>query len=197
MSVSLPVAAVIVAALIIADFFVPMLPSATMIAALAGFLVGDAFLIAALIAWAASVSWLGDVLGYRVLRHVRARMRRPIFSSAKVTRLEIKLRATLRDHPRGTTVIARFLPAGRTALAWVAVATPDYPHARMSALAAGAWASCTVGVGLLVGWVFGAGLLSAATTATAVAALSVALGWWFKGARSGSGGFVDGARRRA
>jgi membrane protein DedA with SNARE-associated domain len=197
---SLPIAALLVAALIIADFFVPMLPSATVVAALAGFLAGDPLLIAALIAWAASASWFGDLLGYQVLRHTRSRMRTPIFNSAKVIRLEIKLRATLKHRPHWTTIIARFLPAGRTALAWAAVATPDYPHSRTAAVAAGVWACWTAGIGLLVGWVFGAGLLSAATTATAVAALSVVLGWWFTGARSNrqdaAGRPSDRVRRR-
>lgn len=182
MSLGLPLVALLLAALIIADFFVPMLPSATMIATLAGFLVGDTLLIVGLIAWAAAASWLGDVLGFHVLRHARARMRRPIFDSARITRLEIKLRATLRRRPHWTTVVARFLPAGRTALAWAAVATPDYPHSRMSAVAAAAWSSHIVGVGLLIGWLFGSGLLAAATTATSVAAMTVVLGWWYKGA---------------
>lgn len=185
MSLSLPIAALILAGLVIADFFIPMLPSATMIAALAGFLADDPFLIAALIAWAASASWLGDLLGYHALRHARARMRTPIPASAKVTRLEIKLRATLRHRPYSTTIIARFLPAGRTALAWAAVTTPDHPRARVSAIAAGSWAAITVGLGLLIGSIFGAGLWSAATTATAACALSVALTWWFKTARTG------------
>jgi membrane protein DedA with SNARE-associated domain len=184
MSLSLPIAALILAALVIADFFIPMLPSATMIAALAGYLAGDPLLIAALIAWAASASWLGDLLGYHALRHTRARMRTPIPASANATRLEIKLRATLRHRPYSTTIIARFLPAGRTALTWAAVTTTDYPRARMSAIAAAAWAAITVGLGLLIGSIFGAGLWSAATTATAACALSAALTWWFKTART-------------
>ncbi|MCC3763186.1 hypothetical protein K3N28_08895 [Glycomyces sp. TRM65418] len=182
--------ALILAALIIADFFIPMLPSATMIATLAGLLVGDAVLIAALIAWAAAASWAGDRIGYHALRHARARMRTPILNSAKVTRLEIRLRETLRRRPCTTTIVARFLPAGRTALAWTAVATPDYRHAGMSAVAAGAWASCTVGVGLLIASVFGAGWLSAATTVTAVAAMTMVLGWWFSKARMSRPGEV-------
>jgi membrane protein DedA with SNARE-associated domain len=151
---------------------------------IAGFLVGDTLLIAALIAWAALASWLGDLLCYQAPRHTRARMRTPILNSAKITRLEIKLRGTLRHRPRWTTIVARFLPAGRTALAWAAVVTPDSPHVRMSAVAAGVWASWTVGVGLVVGRVFGAGLLSAATAVTAVVALSVVAGWWFTGSWS-------------
>ncbi|THV33501.1 DedA family protein [Glycomyces buryatensis] len=185
MSLGLPIVALLLAALVIADFFVPMIPSATAVATLAGFLVGDELLIASLIAWAALASWLGDVLGYHALRHTRARMRKPILNSARITRLEIKLRETLRHRPRRTTVIARFLPAGRTALAWAAVAAPNYRHSNMAAMAGVAWASYMVGVGLLIGWIFGAGLFSAATTVTSVVALSVALGWWFKGTRSG------------
>ncbi|MCH7230351.1 hypothetical protein L0U85_05695 [Glycomyces sp. L485] len=180
MSLSLPVVALLLAALVIADFFVPMIPSATTVATIAGFLVGDTLLIVTLIAWAALASWIGDVLGFHALRHARARMRRPIFNSAKITHLEIKLRGTLRRRPRRTTVVARFLPAGRTALAWAAVATPDYPHGRMAAIAGAAWASYMVGVGLLIGWLFGAGLLAATTTVTSVVALSLVLGWWFE-----------------
>ncbi|GAB4003564.1 hypothetical protein GCM10029992_45780 [Glycomyces albus] len=44
-----------------------------------------------------------------------------------------------------------------------------------------AWAAYMTGVGLLIAAVFGPGLLSAATTITSVAALSVVLGWWFRG----------------
>ncbi|MCD0442801.1 hypothetical protein LO763_04080 [Glycomyces sp. A-F 0318] len=187
MSLGLPVAALLLAAMVVADFFVPVLPSATLIAALAGFLAGDAVLIAALIAWAALASWLGDLLGYRVLRRTRARMRRPI-GPGEAVRLELKLRAALRRRPLGTTVAARFLPAGRTALAWTAVVTPDYPHARMSAVAAVAWACGMVGAGLLVGGVLGSGLVSAAVTACAVAAAGAVLGRRYKGAWPGARG---------
>ncbi|GAB3651405.1 DedA family protein [Glycomyces tarimensis] len=180
MSISLPIVALLLVALVIADFFVPMVPSATTIATIAGFLVGDTLLIASLIAWAAFASWLGDVLGYRALRYTRGRMKRPIFGSARITLLEIRLRGTLRRHPRWTTVVARFLPAGRTALAWAAVATPGYAHSRMALIAGAAWASYMVGVGLLIGWIFGAGLLSAATTITSIAALTIVLGWFFR-----------------
>lgn len=191
MNAALALTALILAALIIADFFLPMLPSATMIAALAGLLVGDAVLIAALIAWAATASWLGDRLGYHAFRHARARMRTPVLHSARITRLEIKLRETLRHRPHATTIVARFLPAGRTALAWAAVATPDYPHASMSAIAAGTWALGMTGIGLLIGAIVGPGLLSAATTVTSVAALTAVLGWWCTGARPGRPTTVD------
>ncbi|WP_100444449.1 hypothetical protein [Glycomyces xiaoerkulensis] len=182
MSLALPIVACIVVALVIADFFVPMVPSATTIATLAGFAIGDSTLIAGLIACAALASWAGDVLGYYALWHARGRMRRPILGSARIVHLELRLRSTLRRRPRLTTVVARFMPAGRTALAWAAVATPEYPHARMAIVAGAVWASYMVGVGLLIAWMFGPGLLSAVTTVTSVAALSVALGWWFRGA---------------
>ncbi|GAB3232845.1 hypothetical protein GCM10027447_28860 [Glycomyces halotolerans] len=182
MMLSLLFAVLLLAALVIADFFVPMLPSATTLATVAGFLVGNSLMIAGLIACAALASWLGDVLGYHALRHARARLRRPILGSARIVHLELRLRATLRRRPRWTTVVARFMPAGRTALAWAAVATPDYPHTRMAAVAAAVWACYMVGVGLLIGWIFGPGLLSAATTVTSVVALSLVLGWWARGA---------------
>lgn len=180
LSLSLPLAALLLAALVIADFFVPMLPSATTIATVAGFLVGDPWLIAGLIACSAAASWLGDVLGHRTLRHARARLRRPLPGSAKVAEIEAGLRETLHRRPRGTTLIARFLPAGRTALAWAAVDAPGYRHGRMAAMAAIAWACYMVGLGLLIGWLLGPGLYSAATTVSSVAAAGFVLGWWFK-----------------
>ncbi len=173
--------ALLLAALVIADFFVPMLPSATTIAALAGFLVGNTALIVGLVLCAATASWLGDVLGYRALRLTRVKWRRPFFGSAKVAALEARLRATLMRHPGPTTLVARFLPAGRTALAWAATAVPDYRHGLMAAVAGVLWACYMVGMGLLIGWIFGPGPLSVVTTMTSIAAGSITLGWWFKG----------------
>lgn len=180
MSFSLFVAALLLAALVIADFFVPMLPSATTIAAIAGFLIGNTVLIATLVVCVAAASWIGDVLGYRVLRFTRRKWRRPLFGSAKAAALEARFRQTLTRHPGVTTLVARFLPAGRTALAWAATATPGYRHGLMAAMAAVIWACYLVGIGLMIGWIFGPGLLSVATTITSVAAGSVVMGWWFK-----------------
>lgn len=181
MTLTLPVVAMLLAALVIADFFVPMLPSATTIAALAGFLVGNLAMIAGLVLCAALASWIGDVLGYRALRLTRARWRRPFFGSAKVAALEARFQETLLRRPGTTTLVARFLPAGRTALAWAATAAPGYRHGRMAALAGIVWACYIVGMGLAIGWIFGPGLLSVATTITAVAAGGVVMGWWFRG----------------
>ena len=173
--------AMLLAALVIADFFVPMLPSATTIAAIAGFLVGDTAMIAGLVLCAAAASWLGDVLGYRALRRTRARFGSRFLGSAKIAELEARFRKTLTKRPRTTTVIARFMPAGRTALAWAAVAAPDYRHGRMAALAAVVWGSYIVGLGLLIGWAFGPGLFSVGMTITTVVASGFVLGWWFHG----------------
>lgn len=181
MTFAVPIAAMLLAALIIADFFVPMLPGATTIAAVAGFLLGSPVLIAGLILCAAGASWLGDVLGFRAMRVARSRWRRPFFGSAKVAALEVRFSATLLRHPKATTLIARFLPAGRTALAWAATAVPAYRHGRMAALAGLVWACYLVGMGLAIGWIFGPGLLSVGTTITTIVAGSVVLGWWFKG----------------
>ncbi|WP_051326049.1 hypothetical protein [Glycomyces tenuis] len=183
MALTIPIAAMLLAALVIADFFVPMLPSATTIAAVAGFLVGNVMLIAGLILCAAIASWAGDVLGYRALRLTRTRWRRPFFGSARVAALEARFRETLLRRPGVTTLVARFLPAGRTALAWAATAAPGYRHGRMAAMAGVIWACYLVGMGLVIGWIFGPGLLSVATTITTIAAGSVVLGWWFRGKR--------------
>ncbi|HLU29802.1 MAG TPA: hypothetical protein VKZ65_15330 [Glycomyces sp.] len=181
MTLTLPVAAMLLAALVIADFFVPMLPSATTIAAIAGFLVGNLALIAGLVLCAALASWIGDLLGYQALRLTRTRWRLPFLGSAKVAALEARFQRTLLRRPGTTTLVARFLPAGRTALAWAATAVPAYRHGRMAALAGLVWACYIVGMGLAIGWVFGPGPLSVATTITAVAAGGVVVGWWFRG----------------
>lgn len=193
MSLGVPLAVLLVAAMIVADVYVPVLPSASAVAALAGFLAGDAVLIAALVAGAASASWLGDLLGYRVLRRARARMRRPL-GPAEAVRLELKLRAALRRRPCATTVAARFLPAGRTALAWTAAVTPDYRHARMSAVAAAVWAAGVVGAGLLVGGAAGSGPVSAAAAGLAVAVAGAVLGRRLRGPGRASSRALSDAR---
>ena len=181
LSLGLPVLALLLAALVVADFFIPMLPSATLIATLSGFLVERPALAAGLIACTAVASWLGDVLGYRALRGARGRFSR-LLASPKAARVEARIQATLERSPVRTTLVARFLPAGRTALAWAAVSAPAYRHGRMAALAAFLWASYMVGLGLCIGWLLGPGLYSAATTITSIAAATAVLGWWFQGA---------------
>ncbi|THV33513.1 DedA family protein [Glycomyces buryatensis] len=180
MTFSLPVVALVLTALVIADFFIPMVPSATTIAAIAGFIVGNWVLIAALVLWAAASSWLGDVVGFRTLRLARANWHWRVRGSAKVAALEERLRSTLTRHPNLTTLVARFVPAGRTALAWAATGAPEYHHTRMAALAAIAWSSYIVGLGLLIGWIFGAGVFSVAMTITSIAAGGFVLGWWIR-----------------
>lgn len=186
-ALGLPVVALLLTVLVVGDFFVPMLPSATTIATLSGFLVGEPALVAGLIACAAAASWLGDVLGHRALRGARSRFAAPLAASRRFARVEARILATLERHPVRTTLIARFLPAGRTALAWAAVSSRDYRHGRMAALAGVLWGSYMVGLGLFIGWLLGPGLYSAATTITSVAAATAVLGWWFQGSRGGPG----------
>jgi membrane protein DedA with SNARE-associated domain len=168
----------IVVGLVVADFFLPVLPSATIVAVAAGYALGEPLVIVALVMCAAGASWLGDVLGYRVARLSRSRRNPDAPPTRTVPKLEARLRRTLMRYPYRTALLARFMPAGRTALAWVAAVEPRFRHGYMSAMVAGVWACYTVGLGLFIGWLLGPGLFSTATTATTIAAVGLAVGWY-------------------
>ncbi|MQM24156.1 DedA family protein [Glycomyces albidus] len=180
-------ALVILIGMITADFFVPMLPSATLVTAAAGLVFGNPWLIAVLLVGAAGSSWFGEFMGYKVFCAVRAGLRRrpPRFVARladrsvmrAVRRLEHLLGKSVARHPYRTTVIARFLPAGRTTLAWIAAGEGRAPYGRMAALGGVLWAVYTVGLGLLIAWIAGPGLQSLLGSVLTVLAVGGILGW--------------------
>ncbi|SDD04742.1 DedA family protein [Glycomyces harbinensis] len=183
-------AMLILIGMVVADFFIPMLPSATLVTAMVGLVFGNPLLVGVLIIGAAGSSWLGEFLGYRVFRAVRAGIRRrgphvdAATASRLVTRTVLKLEGliqrTVVDHPYRTTMVARFLPAGRTTLAWVAAGGGRAPYARMAALGGALWALYTVGLGLLIVWIAGPGWESLIGSVVTVLAVGFVLGWFAK-----------------
>jgi membrane protein DedA with SNARE-associated domain len=136
-----------------------------------------------LLVGAAAASWLGEVLGYHVFRRIRAGLarRRPRLVrglvSGTVATLETLLERTISDHPYRTAMVARFLPAGRTALAWAAAGTSKPPYARMAALGGALWAVYTVSLGLVIAWIAGPGLQSLVGSVVTIGAVGLVLGW--------------------
>lgn len=184
-------AMLILIGMVVADFYLPMLPSATLVTAMVGLVFGNPLLVGVLLVGAAGSSWIGEFLGYRFFRAIRAGIRRraprPVAGTANrlVTRTVVKLEGLLQrtvvDHPYRTTMVARFLPAGRTTLAWVAAgAARRTPYARMAALGAVLWALYTVGLGLLIVWIAGPGWESLIGSVVTVLAVGLALGWFAK-----------------
>lgn len=217
-------AMLIVFGMITADFFMPVLPSATLVTAAAGLVFGNPWLIGVLAAGAAGASWLGEYLGYRIFRSIRTRrsrldtgpeeptgkrrsmidhpylmIGRRIFHAVRtelprrwprlaralanrsvlgtVAKLERLLRHTVAKHPYLTTIVARFLPAGRTTLAWVAAGAGRLPYARMAALGGILWAAYTVSLGLVVAWIAGPGLQSLLGSVLSAIAVGTLLSW--------------------
>ncbi len=176
-------AMLILIGMVVADFFAPVLPSATLVTAAAGLVFGNPLLIGVLLVGAAAASWLGEFLGYRLFRTVRTglahRSPRAVrgLVTGTVARLETLLQRTISDHPYRTTMVARFLPAGRTALAWAAAGTAKPPYARMAALGGVLWAVYSVGLGLAIAWIAGPGLQSLIGSVVTMAAVGLFLGW--------------------
>lgn len=176
-------AMLILIGMVVADFFVPMLPSATLVTAAAGLVFGNPLLIGVLLVGAAVASWLGEFLGYRLFRSLRTgiarrspRAVRGLLTGAAL-KLEALLERTISDHPYRTTMVARFLPAGRTALAWAAAGTAKPPYARMAALGGVLWAVYSVSLGLVIAWIAGPGLQSLVGSVVTMAAVGLFLGW--------------------
>lgn len=176
-------AMLILIGMVVADFFVPMLPSATLVTAAAGLVFGNPLLIGVLLIGAAVASWLGEFLGYRLFRSLRAGLARRGPRAVRglitgtVAKLETLLQRTISDHPYRTTMVARFLPAGRTALAWAAAGTAKPPYARMAALGGVLWAVYSVSLGLVIAWIAGPGLQSLVGSVVTMAAVGLFLGW--------------------
>jgi membrane protein DedA with SNARE-associated domain len=177
-------AMLILIGMVVADFFVPMLPSATLVTAAAGLVLGNPLLIGVLLVCSAAASWLGEFLGYRVFRRIRAGLARRSprlvrgLVHGTVAKFETLLERTISDHPYRTTMVARFLPAGRTALAWAAAGTAKPPYARMAALGGALWAVYSVGLGLVIAWIAGPGIQSLIGSVVTVAAVGLVLGWF-------------------
>ncbi|GAA3797289.1 DedA family protein [Streptomyces phyllanthi] len=185
----------LVAASILLDVFVPILPSGVLVitaatAAAASTATGaaaeDVPDLLVLLLSAATASVLGDLVAYRVARRGGERLDRAIARSRRLTTAQERLGAALARGGGALVVLARFAPAGRSVVSLGAGAA----HRRVreflpwSILAGIAWAAYSVALGY-----FGAHVLGTSWVATAVS-----VGALF-GAGAGAAYLVRGAPR--
>ncbi len=167
---------VMVAASVLLDVFLPVLPSGVLIvtaatAAAAGTGAATGRVpqnvpdILALTLCAATASVLGDLVAYRLARHGGERLDRAISRSRRLSKAQERLGVALSRGGGALVVLARFAPAGRSVVSFSAGAT----HRRVreflpwSALAGLSWATYSVALGY-----FGTRWLGAAWLATGV-----------------------------
>jgi membrane protein DedA with SNARE-associated domain len=167
---------VVVAASVLLDVFLPVLPSGVLIATAAtaaaagtgaatGQVPQNVPDILALTLCAATASVLGDLVAYRLAWRGNERLDRAISRSRRLSTAQERLGAALSRGGGALVVLARFAPAGRSVVSFSAGAT----HRRVreflpwSALAGLSWATYSVALGY-----FGTRWLGAAWLATAV-----------------------------
>ncbi|CQR64303.1 Integral Membrane Protein [Streptomyces leeuwenhoekii] len=170
-----------VALSVLLDVFLPMLPSgvlvitaATAAAAGSGAATGQVpdgvpdLLVLMLCATTASV--LGDLVAYRLAWRGGARLDRAISRSRRLTTAQARLGAALARGGGALVVLARFAPAGRSVVSFVAGAA----HRRVreflpwSALAGLSWAGYSVALGYFGGQWLGATWLATGVSLVAL-----------------------------
>jgi membrane protein DedA with SNARE-associated domain len=165
----------IVAASILLDVFLPVLPSGVLVisAATAGTTsAGGSLLdVCLLMLCAATASVVGDLAAYRLAWRGGAWLDNHMANSRRLSAAQEKLGAVLASRGGGgLVVLARFAPAGRSVVSLGAGAARRRPKEFLpwSALAGLTWAAYSVGLGWLGGAWLGAGWLG---TVLSVAAL--------------------------
>ncbi|MCW8384391.1 DedA family protein [Streptomyces justiciae] len=169
----------LVAASVLLDVFLPVLPSGVLVitaatAAAAGTAAGkvpaDVPDILLLTLCAATASVLGDLVAYRLAWRGGDRLDRAIARSRRLTTAQERLGSALARGGGPLVVLARFAPAGRSVVSFVAGAA----HRRIreflpwSALAGLAWAAYSVALGY-----YGAQWLGTTWLATGVSVLAL------------------------
>ncbi|GLJ91589.1 DedA family protein [Streptomyces poonensis] len=168
----------VVAASVLLDVFLPVLPSGVLVitaatAAAAGTAgtatqtaaLPDAFALLALLLCAATASVLGDLVAYRVGRRGGERLDRAIARSRRLSHAQERLGTALARGGGALVVVARFAPAGRSVVSFAAGAARRRVRDFLpwSILAGLAWAAYGVALGY-----FGAHWLGATWIATAI-----------------------------
>ncbi|WP_405742954.1 VTT domain-containing protein [Streptomyces sp. NBC_00028] len=169
----------LVAASVLLDVFLPVLPSGVLVitaatAAAAGTAAGkvpaDVPDILLLTLCAATASVLGDLVAYRLAWRGGDRLDRAIARSRRLTTAQERLGGALARGGGALVVVARFAPAGRSVVSFVAGAA----HRRIreflpwSALAGLTWAAYSVALGY-----YGAQWLGTTWLATGVSVLAL------------------------
>lgn len=170
-----------VAASVLLDVFVPVLPSGVLVitaataaaagtGAATGKVPGEVPDLLLLTLVAATASVLGDMVAYRLAWRGGARLDRAIARSRRLTTAQERLGSALARGGGPLVVLARFAPAGRSVVSFVAGAA----HRRVreflpwSALAGLAWAAYSVALGY-----YGAQWLGTTWLATGVSVLAL------------------------
>ncbi|KUH38361.1 MULTISPECIES: DedA family protein [Streptomyces] len=166
-----------VAASVLLDVFVPLLPSGVLVitaataatAATATAAPGGVSLVA-LALCAATASVLGDLAAYRLAWRGGPRLDRAIARSRRLTTAQERLGTALGRGGGALVVIARFAPAGRSVVSLGAGAARRRAREFVpwSILAGVAWASYSVGLGYFGGQWLGATWFSAAVSVVAL-----------------------------
>ncbi|MCW7945856.1 membrane protein [Streptomyces hygroscopicus] len=168
----------VVAASVLLDVFLPVLPSGVLVitaatAAAAGSAVARAPDVLGLALCAATASVLGDLVAYRLAWRGGARLDRAIARSRRLTSAQERLGAALARGGGALVILARFAPAGRSVVSLGAGAA--HRRARdflpWSALAGIAWAGYSVALGYFGGqWLGATWLATGVSVATLFAA---------------------------
>ncbi|GGS19343.1 hypothetical protein F2B00_21410 [Streptomyces parvus] len=175
---------VVVAASVLLDVFLPLLPSGVLVitaatAAAAGSTTvngagegtgGEVPSLVVLILCAATASVLGDLVAYRLAWRGGDRLHRAIARSRRLTSAQERLGAALSRGGGALVIIARFAPAGRSVVSLGAGAAHHRKRDFLpwSALAGLAWAGYSVGLGY-----FGGRWLGSTWFGTAVSVLAL------------------------
>ncbi|WP_189218232.1 MULTISPECIES: DedA family protein [Streptomyces] len=166
----------VVAASVLLDVFVPLLPSGVLvIAAATAAAAGTATQahvpdLLFLVLSAATASVLGDLVAYRVAWRGGERLDRAIARSRRLTHAQERLGTALARGGGVLVVVARFAPAGRSVVSFCAGAARRRVREFLpwSILAGTAWAGYSVALGY-----FGAHWLGATWIATAVSLVAL------------------------
>ncbi|TDC13611.1 hypothetical protein E1265_27660 [Streptomyces sp. 8K308] len=180
---------VVVAASILLDVFVPLLPSGALVVTAAAVAAGTAVDVAALPsptnphlpqifllgACAITASFLGDLLAYALALRGGRRFGGAIARSRRLSAAQERLDSALRRGGGPLVVLARFAPAGRAVVSLGAGVSRRRKREFLpwSALAAVVWTGYSVGVGYLGGQLLGASWFSTGLSVVALLAAGV------------------------
>ncbi|MGW1157036.1 DedA family protein [Streptomyces sp. NPDC002513] len=171
----------VVAASVLLDVFLPLLPSGILVitaatAAAAGSAVARLPDVFWLMVCAAAASVLGDLAAYRLAWHGGARLHRAIARSRRLSSAEERLGAALAHGGAALVILARFAPAGRSVVSLGAGAARRRAREFLpwSALAGVAWAAYSVALGYFGGQWLGASWLATGVSVAALCAAGVA-----------------------
>ncbi|MFD1657926.1 DedA family protein [Streptomyces caeni] len=163
----------VVAASVLLDVFLPLLPSGVLViaaatAAAAGSAVTRVPDVFWLVACAATASVLGDLVAYRLAWRGGARLDRAIARSRRLTSAHERLGAALARGGGALVILARFAPAGRSVVSLGAGAARRRARDFLpwSALAGLTWAGYSVALGYFGGQWLGATWLATGVSVT-------------------------------